>query len=150
MANTQDLLGALLQRGMTGSSAQRIQHSLSDKGGLGDVLQQFGLAPGAAPSGDAGGQASSAGSPLDALGSLGDIAKSILGGGQGKSLAAGGLGALLGAVIGGGSKSAKGAIGGGALALLGSIALKALRGASQQAAPQPEIDSATPACRRTA
>ena len=37
MANTMDLLGALLKRGMTNSSAERIEHSLSEKGigGLG-------------------------------------------------------------------------------------------------------------------
>ena len=144
MTNTQDLLGALLRRGMTGSSARRIEHSLGEKGGLGDVLQQqLGISPAAAVATQTtqGGEVSS---PLDALGNLGNIAKSILGeGSQGKSLASGGLGALLGAIAGGGSKSAKGALGGGALALLGSIALKALRNASQQTSQSPEIDPAT-------
>ena len=144
MANTQDLLGALLRRGMTGSSNRRIEHSLSDRGGLGDILQQqLGITPAAAPAAQAT-QGSDSSNPLDALGNLGNIAKSIFGeASQSKSLAAGGLGALLGAIAGGGGKSAKGALGGGALALLGSIALKALRGASEQGSQQPEIDSAT-------
>jgi uncharacterized membrane protein YebE (DUF533 family) len=62
-------------------------------------------------------------------------------GNQGKSLAAGGLGALVGSILGGGSSSAKGAAGGGALALLGSIALQALR-SSQQKTQQEEINPA--------
>ena len=144
MANTQDLLGALLRRGMTGSSTRRIEHSLSDRGGLGDILQQqLGITPAAAPAAQAA-QASDSSSPLDALGDLGNIAKSFLGeASQSKSAAAGGLGALLGAIAGGGGKSAKGALGGGALALLGSIALKALRNSSQQPAQSSEIDPAT-------
>jgi uncharacterized membrane protein YebE (DUF533 family) len=47
----------------------------------------------------------------------------------------------VGAILGGGQKSAKGAIGGGALALLGSIALQALRASQQKSQPQ-EIDHA--------
>ena len=138
MANTQDLLGALLRRGMTGSSTRRVEHSLSESGGLAEILQQqLGIAPSTATAASKA-QVSEGSSPLDALGSLGDIAKSFLGeGSQGKSLAAGGLGALLGAMMGGGGKAAKGAIGGGALALLGSIALKALQSSSQEKA-QPD------------
>jgi len=146
MANTTDLLGALLKRGMTDSSAGRIEHSLSDKGigGLGGILEQLGMAPAKEPVTAQARRESSSGSPLDALGNLGEVAKSFLGEGtQGKSLAAGGLGALVGAILGGGGKSAKGAIGGGALALLGSIALQALRGASQQKAQTQKIDSAS-------
>lgn len=139
MANTQDLLGALLQRGMTKSSKDRIEHSLGDKGGLGTMLEQLGLSS----SSTDGKQGSEVSSPLDALGNLGNIAKSMLGGGgQGNAVAAGGLGALLGAIAGGGGEKGKGAVGGGALALLGSMALKALRGGSQPEASE-QIDSAT-------
>lgn len=51
MANTKDLLCLLLGRGMTESSASRIEHSLSDKGmgGLGGILEQLGLAPAREP-----------------------------------------------------------------------------------------------------
>jgi uncharacterized membrane protein YebE (DUF533 family) len=144
MANTMDLLGALMKRGMTDSSADRIEHSLSDKGigGLGGILEQLGIAPAKEPAAAQASRESASGSPLDALGGLGEIAKSFLGEGQGKSLAAGGLGALVGSILGGGGKSAKGAIGGGALALLGSIALQAFRNASQQKSQPQEIDPA--------
>jgi uncharacterized membrane protein YebE (DUF533 family) len=145
MANSTDLLGALLKRGMTDSSTSRIQNSLSENGigGLGGILEQLGMAPAREPATAQVRREGASGSPLDALGSLGEVAKSFLGEGtQGKSLAAGGLGALVGAILGGGGKSAKGAIGGGALALLGSIALQALRGASQQKAQSQGIGSA--------
>jgi uncharacterized membrane protein YebE (DUF533 family) len=138
MADTKELLGALLRRGLTDSSSRRIEHSLSEEGigGRGGILEEeFGVAPAqetvatkrTASSGRAQSEPTN---PLDAFRNIGDIAKSLLGeGDQGKTIAAGGLGALLGAILGGGGKSAKGAIGGGALALLGAIALKALRGA---------------------
>jgi uncharacterized membrane protein YebE (DUF533 family) len=151
MANTTDILGALLGRGMTQSSASRIEHSLGEKGmgGLGGMLEQLGLAPEKVPAAAQAGRespatrkADSEGGPLGGLGSLGELAKSVLGdGAQGKSLAAGGLGALVGAILGGGGKSAKGAIGGGALALLGSIALQALRGATNQKSQPRELGS---------
>jgi uncharacterized membrane protein YebE (DUF533 family) len=106
---------------------------------MGGILEQLGLAPAKTPVG-AQSQASASGES-DLLGRLGSIAKSFLGEGQqGKSLAAGGLGALMGAILGGGGKSMKGALGGGALALLGSIALQALRGSQKKGQPQ-EIDS---------
>jgi uncharacterized membrane protein YebE (DUF533 family) len=144
MANTADLLGALLQRGMSDSSKSRIEHSLSDDGigGLGGILEQLGLAPAKTPVGaQSRGQSASASEP-DLLGKLGSIAKSFLAeGDKSKSLAAGGLGALVGSILGGGGKSAKGAIGGGALALIGSIALQALRASQQKSQPQ-EIDHA--------
>ncbi len=139
MANVSDLLGSLLKRGMTHSSASRIEHSLSESGiaGPGGILEQLGLVPAKEPAAAQTRQESGSGSPLDSLGGLGEIAKSFLGeGAGGKSLAAGGLGALIGAVLGGGGKSAKGALGGGALALLGSIALQALRASQAQSQPQ--------------
>src|SRR5689334_20080127 len=120
MAGTMELLGALLKRGMTDSSATRIEHSLSEKGigGAGGILEQLGRAPAREPAAAQAGKRgeSESGSPLDSLGGLGELAKSFLGEGtQGKSRAGGGLGALVGAILGGGGKSAKGAIGGGAL-----------------------------------
>lgn len=136
MANMSDLLGAMLTRGMTGSSASRIEHSLGENGigGAGGILEQLGLAPARETASAQTRTQSGSGNPLEGLG---EIAKSFLGeGAGGKSLAAGGLGALIGAVLGGGGKSARGALGGGALALLGSIALQALRGAQAKAQPQ--------------
>lgn len=144
MANMSDLLGAMLTRGMTDSSAGRIEHSLGENGigGAGGILEQLGLAPARETASAQTRTQSGSGNPLESLGGLGEIAKSFLGeGAGGKSLAAGGLGALIGAVLGGGGKSARGALGGGALALLGSIALQALRGAQAKAQPQ-ELDPA--------
>lgn len=42
MANTKELLGAMLRCGMTDSSAQRIEHSLSERGvgAPGGILEQ--------------------------------------------------------------------------------------------------------------
>lgn len=145
MANSKDLLGALLSRGMTESTANRVQNSLSEEGigGLGGILEQLGFTPAKESVGAKSKQGSKSEGLPDVLGNLGSIAKSVLGGEgkQGNALAAGGLGALVGALLGGGGKSAKGALGGGALALLGSIALQALR-ASQQKSVSNEIDSA--------
>lgn len=144
MANTRNLLGALLERGMTESSAERIKSSFGEQGlgGAGGILEQLGLAPSREAVGTQARGESAAGGAADPLGNLANLAKSFLGGGnQGRSVAAGGLGALVGALLGGGGKSAKGAIGGGALALLGSIALQALRGARQQTS-MADIDGA--------
>jgi uncharacterized membrane protein YebE (DUF533 family) len=143
MANTTDLLGALLGRGMTDSTRSRIENSLGENGigGMGGILEQLGLAPAQVPVGAQSRAAASAEESPDLLGKLGSVAKSIFGEGeQGKSLAAGGLGALAGAILGGGGKSVKGAVGGGALALLGSIALQALRSIQQKSQPH-ELDS---------
>jgi uncharacterized membrane protein YebE (DUF533 family) len=144
MENTKDLLGALLGRGMTDSSARRVENSLSEEGigGIGGILEQLGLAPAKVPIGAQTRSQTGSTSEPDLWGKLGSIAKSVLGeGDKSKPLAAGGLGALVGAVLGGGQKSAKGAVGGGALALLGSIALQALRASQQKSQPQ-EIDHA--------
>jgi uncharacterized membrane protein YebE (DUF533 family) len=139
MRSTPNVLGALVERGMTDSSQSRIEHSLSEEGigGAGGILEQLGLTPAKVPAGAQSRSEPASGGPGDLLGKLGGI----LGGEHGKSIAAGGLGALVGAVLGGGGSSIKGAIGGGALALLGSIAMKALR-ASQAQAQQPVDASA--------
>ncbi len=110
--------------------------SLGSSGGLGDMLGQVmgamrggGAAaqPGATPGQQSGG-----------LGGLGDIFGQVLGAAQGglssaanNPAQAGGLGAILGGLLGGGGDSVKGALGGGALAVLASIAFKALQGAGQ-------------------
>ena len=130
-----DLLGAMMQSGMTPSSNQRLQNALG--GGSGGLLESLG--------GLLGGQRSSGGG-------LGDILSSALGGGSGgglggmlgevlnqagqaaggkQNLALGGLGALAGALLGGGGKSLGGALGGGVMALLGAMAFKALQGSGQ-------------------
>jgi uncharacterized membrane protein YebE (DUF533 family) len=143
MASALDLLDSLLQNGMKNSTSGRLEHSLGEKGvgGTGGFLDEIlgGLAGGSqtpptsrdtssTPAGGAGG-------------GLGDLLGSLAGGSKG--LKTGALGAIAGALLGGGSKSIKGAAAGGALAILGSIALQALRNAGSQTKDGPKLDSST-------
>jgi len=143
-----DLLGSLLQAGMTPSSNGRLEHSLSERGigAPGGVLEQvFGRKTDATAGASRG---PSSASPMDALegplASLGKMASAVLTeASQNKSLAAGGLGAIVGSILGGGKGSAKGAIGGGALALLGSIVLQAFQNAGGRQAGELAFDPQT-------
>jgi uncharacterized membrane protein YebE (DUF533 family) len=134
--NLSDLLGAVMQSGMTPSSDQRLKNALG--GGSGGLLESLGGLLG----GQQGGQ--QAGGLGDALsnmlsggggglgGMLGDVlnqAGQAVGGKQ--NLALGGLGALAGALLGGGGRSLGGAFGGGVMALLGAMAFDALKGSGQ-------------------
>lgn len=115
MANFGDLVGAFMQSTMAPSGGNRVGSALeqlqrSAFGGMGG-----GGATGSGPGGLLGGI-------LDAVqGGLSNAAQSP---GQ-----AGGLGALVGSLLGGG----KGAMQGGMLAVLASVAMKALSGAGQDA-----------------
>jgi uncharacterized membrane protein YebE (DUF533 family) len=140
MFNAKDVVGALMQNVLTGSSQSRIEHALSDRGlgQSGGVLAQL---LGGATSGSGTGAGST-------LGSLAGMVKSMFGGagppgGSGNPLAVGGLGALVGALLGGGGGAVKGALGGGAMALLGSLGLEALQGLSGQ--PSGSASAALPA-----
>ena len=99
MLNMQDLVGTLMHGVLTGSSPGRIEHALSGRG-----LSRPG------------------GVFEQVLGS----ATSSTGTGTGGLLS--GLSALASALVGGGRSATKEALGGGAMALLGSLALEALRG----------------------
>jgi len=115
-------------------------------GGLGDLLSQVlgAVQGGGTQAGGAGphgmpGAAQGAGS-----GGLGDLLGQVMGAVQGGLAGAaqnpgqaGGIGAILGGLLGGGGDSVKGALGGGALAVLASIAFKALQGAGQAPAGGP-------------
>jgi uncharacterized membrane protein YebE (DUF533 family) len=139
--NISDLLGAVLQSGMSPSSNDRLRNAFGGGGG-GGLLESLGSMLGgkqSAQPGPSGG------------GGLGDVLSSMLGGGGGglggilgnvlgeagravggnQNLALGGLGALAGALLGGGAKSMGGALGGGLMALLGAMAFNALRGSGQ-------------------
>lgn len=128
-----DLLGAMLQSGMTPSSNQRLQNAFG--GGGGSLLESLGGLLGGQGSGGladilAGALGGSGGGGLGGM--LGDVlnqAEQTVGGKQ--NLALGGLGALAGAILGGGGKSLGGALGGGLMALLGVMAYKALQGGGQ-------------------
>jgi uncharacterized membrane protein YebE (DUF533 family) len=125
-----------MQGGLSNSGSNRINHALGDRGlgGSGGLFDQ--VQSGASHGGSSGG-----------LGGLMDMAKSMFGNASrsvqsGNPAAVGGLGALAGALLGGGSGSVKGALGGGAMALLGSLALDALRNMNQ---PEPTRQSIPPA-----
>jgi uncharacterized membrane protein YebE (DUF533 family) len=117
MANFNDLIGAFLQQASAPSGQNRMGNILRD-------LQQTGLGGAAAP-GAAGGAAGGA------LGGILDAVQKGLAGAARNPAQAGGIGAILGGLLGGGGDSVKGALGGGALAILASVAMKALMGAGQ-------------------
>lgn len=132
MANALDILGELIQNGMTKSGKDRVRNALGegDQGSLGGLLEQFGKQVGVSTE--------SGGGLLDSLakmakGALNDPKGAVKGG---NPVAIGGLGALAGALLGNPSGAAKGALGAGALALLASLAKSALSGKEAQAEQQ--------------
>jgi uncharacterized membrane protein YebE (DUF533 family) len=126
MVNFSDILGTLMQSGMSGSTTSRMQHALSSGGRTsgGSLEGLLGGGIGDALSGLMGG---SKGGGIGGMlqGVLGDAGKAL---GGGNKLALGGLGALAGSLLGGGGSSVKGAIGGGVMAMLGAIAYSAFKG----------------------
>lgn len=159
--NIGELLGAVVQSGMSPSSGDRMKNSLGGGnvldslagmtggasgqtgGGIADMLSGVlgggkggGGGIGDMLSGVLGGKQQGAG----AGGGIGDLLSNMLGDagkavGGNNNLAIGGLGALIGSLLGGGGKSLGGAVGGGLMALLGTLAFNALKG-SGQAKPQ--------------
>lgn len=125
MAGFSDILGALVQNGLTTSSGSRMANAFGagNAGSLGDIVGSLGKMIGG---GQSTGGADLGGMLNDVLGSLGN-----------NKAALGGLGALSGALLGGGRSSARGAIGGGALAMLASLAFSALKQAGQQPSQPP-------------
>ncbi|WP_340120182.1 tellurite resistance TerB family protein [Pelagibius sp. 7325] len=116
------VVGQLMRSGLSPTSRARLEHSMGENGlggsgGLGDILSGM--------LGDGATDASAAGGGGGLLGGLGNILSGSSGVGGLNRGEVGGLGALAGALLGGGSM--KGAIGGGAMALLGTVALSALR-----------------------
>ena len=113
MIDFTDLLGRVMQSGMSRTGQDRIKHAIGDKGlgGAGGMLSDLvgGLQSGASGSG---------------FGDIGRIAEKMMGGSK---LATGGLGALAGAILGGGRDAGRGALGGGLMALLGSLAVSAIK-----------------------
>lgn len=101
MAGFGDLIGSFLQAGMAPSGGARMGQTL-------EQLQRAGL-------GGLGGGG--------LMGGVLDAVKGGMGSAAGNPAQAGGLGAIVGGLLGGG----RGAVGGGALALLASVAMKALQ-----------------------
>lgn len=124
MINFSNILGTLMESGLSKSTTDRLKNAMS---------------AGSEKAGDAlSGVTDKISDLIDGTGgkNLGDMFKGVLGDagrvlGENKNLALGGLGALAGALLGGGGKSVKGAIGGGVMAVLGAMAYKALKTTGQ-------------------
>lgn len=132
--NISEILGALVQAGLSNSSNDRMKNSLGGGGVLDNLTNMLGGASGQAGGGGIADMLSSALSGGKG-GGIGDLISSVLGGGQqgaGSTRAGGGLGALVGSLLGGGGKSLGGAVGGGLMALLGAMAFNALKGSGEQ------------------
>ena len=128
--NISDLLGAMMQSGISPSSKDRMRNSLGGSSVLESLAGTLGGSSG-------GGLGAALTSMLDgggqgggALGNVLSEARRAVGGNQ--NLALGGLGALVGALLGGGRKSLGGALGGGVMALLGTMAFQALKGSGDR------------------
>jgi len=131
------VVGQLLREGMSSSTRTRLEHStgpsglggLNAGGGLGDMLSNMlgGGSGGRSPGGGGG-----------ALGGLGDFLSGGSGIGGLSRGEVGGIGAIAGALLGG--RSAKGAIGGGAMALLGTLALSAVKNWQSQSSSGPAAE----------
>jgi uncharacterized membrane protein YebE (DUF533 family) len=139
--NFSDLLGGMLQTGLSSSSTDRVRNSLG--GGGGNPLESLGsMLGGGKGGGDLGGALSSMLGGGRGGGGLGGMLGDVLGEagravGGNQNLALGGLGALAGALLGGGKKSLGGAVGGGVMALLGALAFQALKGTGGRAPAVP-------------
>jgi uncharacterized membrane protein YebE (DUF533 family) len=127
MVDTKKLLDAFMQRGMTASSQQRIENSLSDDTLAGILEQEFGVSRNLVPTQARVPSTAPARVPVPAPSAPEDYSPKDRG--APSKPTSGGLGDLFG-------KSFKQAAGAGALALLASIALKAMRGSSQKGGSQ--------------
>ena len=145
MAGFMDILGSIMQQGMSQSTGTRMANALGAGGssGGGSLTDILGGLAGALGGGQQTGAAPQAG--LGGLGNLGGVVGEVLGSLGNNRAALGGLGALAGALLGGGRSSARGAIGGGGLAMLASLAIAALRKAGQtpQSTPRALLEPQT-------
>ena len=138
MFDAKDLLGRMMQAGMSGSTPDRVSHAMGPQGlgqsgnPLGDLLGGLLGRGGGAQGG--GGLADLARRAEEMLGAPGGSVRNTL---QDKNqLAMGGLAALAGAVLGG-RHGTGGAVGGGLMALLGSLAFSALKSKAATAQADP-------------
>ncbi|MEE9912733.1 MAG: tellurite resistance TerB family protein [Deltaproteobacteria bacterium] len=160
--NISELLGAMVQSGLSPSSGERMKNSLGGGSALDSLAGMMGASSGQAGGGGISDLLSNMlGGKKDGGGGIGDMLSGALGGGKrgsgaagtgggigdllsnllgeagnavggNKNLAIGGLGALIGSLLGGGGKALGGAVGGGLMALLGALAFNALKGSGQQ------------------
>jgi uncharacterized membrane protein YebE (DUF533 family) len=126
MAGFMDILGTIVQQGISQSGGARMSNALGagkSGGSLDDLLGGLSNMLGG---GTTGGQPAQTGA-----GGLGDVLGGVLGSLGNNKAAIGGLGALAGALLGGGKSSTRGAVGGGGLAMLASLAYSAMKKAGQ-------------------
>jgi len=131
MAGFMDILGTMMQQGMSQSSGSRMTDALGggkSGGSLNDIMGSLSQMMG----GGSSGQSAQAGA-----GGLGGMLGDVLGSLANNKAALGGLGALAGALLGGGKSASRGAVGGGGLAMLASLAFSALKKAGQAPAQPP-------------
>lgn len=135
MFDFKNLVGVMMQSGVSRSGMDRMKHAMGDQGLGGQDGLLGGLSGGSGGGGDLLSGLAGEGQSGGGLGGLADMAKNFLGGGRtgGSGMAVGGLGALAGALLGGGSGAAKGAIGVGVMALLGSLAVSAIKNMNRPA-----------------
>ncbi len=136
MVKMSDLLGAFTQSGVTQSTNQRMKNALSAGGKAPESLLSglFGGSSGGGL-GEMLSKVIGGGGIGSTLGNVLEDAGRAVGGKQ--NLKVGGIGALVGALLGGGGRSMGGALGGGVMALLGAMALSALKKGGQPAAEVP-------------
>jgi len=140
MAGFMDILGTMMQQGMSQSSGSRMTDALGggkSGGSLNDIMGSLSQMMG----GGSSGQSAQAGA-----GGLGGMLGDVLGSLANNKAALGGLGALAGALLGGGKSASRGAVGGGGLAMLASLAFSALKKAGQAPAQPPRalLEAQTP------
>ena len=142
MFNARDLLGSLMQAGVSQSASDRLGNAMGPQG-LGRADSPFGQILGQVLGGGGQGQVQGQGGGLgDVLGGLMGKAGGMVGDASaavksGNPLAVGGLAALAGALLGGGGDAVKGALGGGLLAVLGGLAMNVLKNQASAGQAQP-------------
>lgn len=129
MFDARELLGRVLQSGMTtDKTPDRLGHAMGPGGlgsGEGSIAKIFKELTGQSGGTGGGGLGNVAGMAEKWLGTAGRQVQS------GNPWAIGGLVALAGTVLGRGNPAMKGAVGAGLLALLGSVAMKAMKSRDQ-------------------
>ncbi|MES9963830.1 MAG: tellurite resistance TerB family protein [Candidatus Sedimenticola sp. 20ELBAFRAG] len=127
MINAGNIIGALMEGGLNSAGGARLQNALGPRGlgqdGMGDLL---GNILGGGQGGDLGNMLSNA-LGGGKSGGLDDMLGGVLGGGRSEGLGSAALGGLLGGLFGGGGGMG-GAAKGGAMAVLGMLAINALKG----------------------
>ena len=143
MFSARDLLGSLMQAGVSQSANDRLGNAMGPQG-LGRADSPFGQILGQVlgGGGQGQGQQGQGGGLGDVLGGLMGKAGGMVGDASaavksGNPLAVGGLAALAGALLGGGGDAVKGALGGGLLAVLGGLAMNVLKNQASAGQAQP-------------